>query len=122
MNIFESIADRRIEAARKAGLFDNLAGAGKPIPDLGRERPAGWWAARLAKRERSMMAADALDHDVRAAMPGIWRLHDEDDVRDEVASLNRRIDDYNRVTSFERRDRLDAETVVGHWRQLRHRR
>lgn len=121
MNIFESIADRRIEAARKAGLFDNLAGAGKPIADLGRERPAGWWAARLAKRERSMMAADELDQDVRAAMPGIWRLGDEDDVRDEVTALNARIDQYNQVTTFERRDRLDVENVVRQWRQLRRR-
>ncbi|MEL6984962.1 MAG: DnaJ family domain-containing protein [Actinomycetota bacterium] len=122
MNIFESIADRRIEAARKAGLFDNLAGAGKPIPDLGQERPAGWWAARLAKRERSMMAAEDLDRDVRAAMPGLWRLGSEEAVRAEITTLNARIKDYNRVTTFERRNELNAEDVVAKWRTLRRRR
>ncbi len=119
MNIFESIADRRIEAAREAGLFDNLPGHGKPIPDLDRERPPGWWAARVAKRERSLMAAEDLDRELRAAMPIIWRLATEADVRSEVDRLNRQIDDYNRVTAVDTRGRLDVEHVVGRWRQIR---
>ncbi len=58
MGAFETIAERRIEAGRKAGLFDNLAGAGKPIPDLGRERPPGWWALRVAAEEREALRAE----------------------------------------------------------------
>ncbi len=119
VNIFESIADRRIEAAREAGLFDNLPGHGKPIADLGQERPPGWWAARVAKRERSLMAAEDLDREVRAAMPIIWRLETERDVRSELDRLNGRIDHYNRVTTVEPRPRLDVEHVVGQWRQIR---
>ena len=53
MGAFEEIADRRIRAGYEAGLFDGLEGAGKPIRDLDRIRPPGWWAARLAGRERS---------------------------------------------------------------------
>jgi hypothetical protein len=71
MDVFESIADRRIRAAREAGLFDNLPGAGKPIPDLGRERPAGWWADRLVRRERSMQKAEDLERTIRTSMPAI---------------------------------------------------
>ena len=52
MNLFETIADRRIREGREQGLFDNLALAGKPIPDLGTERKPGWWAARLVREER----------------------------------------------------------------------
>lgn len=121
MNIFESIADRRIEAAREAGLFDNLAGHGKPIPDLDRERPAGWWAARLAKRERSLLAAEDLEREIRAAMPVIWRLRSEREVLAEAERLNRRIDDYNRVTAVESRPRLDVEQIVVRWRGIRFR-
>lgn len=121
MNIFESIADRRIEAAREAGLFDNLAGHGKPIPDLDRERPAGWWAARLAKRERSVLAAEDLEREIRAAMPVIWRLGSEREVRTESARLNRRIDDHNRVTALQERPPLDVEQIVERWRGIRFR-
>jgi hypothetical protein len=119
VNIFETIADRRIEEARKAGLFDNLPGKGKPIPDLGTERAPGWWAARLAKRERSIMKAEELDRRVRMAKPVLWRLDDESEVRQMVAQLNREIDDYNTVTTWERRHRFDPDEIVDQWKDLR---
>ncbi len=58
VSIFESIAERRIRAAREEGLFDNLAGAGKPIPDLDQERPPGWWAERWVEQERALVKAE----------------------------------------------------------------
>jgi hypothetical protein len=61
MDIIDSIADRRIRAGRAAGLFDDLPLAGKPIPDLDRERPPGWWATRLVEQERSKLRAEGLD-------------------------------------------------------------
>lgn len=61
VNIFEMIADRRIEEARDEGFFDNLAGAGQPIDDLDRVRPPGWWAARLVRRERALARAEEID-------------------------------------------------------------
>lgn len=54
VNIFEVIADRRIEQARDEGILDNLAGAGRPIDDLDQVRQPGWWAARLVRRERDL--------------------------------------------------------------------
>lgn len=119
VNIFESIADRRIEAGRKAGLFDNLAGNGKPIPDLGTERKPGWWAARVVKEERSKMAAEDLDRHLAEAMPGLWRLATEDDVRARVAELNRKVDDYNTVTTWEPRRPLNVDQTVEKWRALK---
>ncbi len=44
--------------AREEGLFDNLAGAGKPIPDLDQERPPGWWAERWVEQERALVKAE----------------------------------------------------------------
>jgi hypothetical protein len=118
VNIVESIADRRIRAAREAGMFDNLPGAGKPIPDLGRERPPGWWGARLVKRERSIMKAEQLDRQVRSAMPQLWRLPSEAEVRAKIRELNQAIDAYNEVTTWERRDRLSPDELVGSWRSM----
>lgn len=119
MNVFESIADRRIQAAREAGLFDNLPGAGKPIPDLDRERPPGWWAARLVRRERSILKAEELDKEVEASMPGLWRLESEVAVRARIRELNEGIDGYNRLTTWQPLTRLGEDRVVEQWRWLR---
>jgi hypothetical protein len=119
VDVVESIADRRIRAAREAGLFDNLPGAGKPLPDLDRERPPGWWAVRLVKRERSIARAEVLDRELRAAMPQLWRLDAVEELRARIDELNDRIDAYNRATTWERRSRLDADSFVARWRRLR---
>lgn len=119
MGLFESIADRRIREARRAGLFDNLPGAGKPIADLGRERPAGWWANRVVREERDKAAFEDLDGLIKKAMPSLWRLKSEREVAERVAELNALIDGYNAKTTFQRRNRLDEHDVVGRWRELR---
>jgi hypothetical protein len=118
VNAFESIVERRIQAAREAGLFDDLAGRGQPIADIDRQRPPGWWAARLVRRERSELAADELDSELRAAMARLWRLGSEAAVRARVEELNQRIDDHNRVTTADRRDRLEIDHTVEVWRRL----
>lgn len=119
MNVFETIADRRIREARENGLFDNLPGAGKPIPDLGVERKPGWWAERIVKAERSQARAEQLDRELRAARPGLWRLGEETSVRAEVAAWNERIDEHNRAATVEHRARFDVEEVVDLWRDTR---
>ena len=35
-----------------AGEFDQLPGAGKPIPDLGLDDDPGWWVKKWVERER----------------------------------------------------------------------
>lgn len=119
MNVIETIADRRIRQARADGLFDNLPGAGKPIADLHRERPAGWWAARVVQQERSKARADALKQELRSAMPALWRMEHEADVRTRVDELNDRIGEYNRLTTIDEWPPLDADDVLGRWRAFR---
>lgn len=119
MDAFETIADRRIAAAREAGLFDDLALRGRPIPDLDRQRPPGWWASRLIKRERSILRAEELDRELQLAMPGLWRLESEEQVAARVAELNERIDDHNRISTWERRDRISPDHVLHQWRRFR---
>ena len=117
MSAFDAIIERRIRAAQEAGLFDDLPGKGKPLPDLHRERPAGWWAARVAKRERSILWAEDLDRELRAGRARLWGLATEAAVRDGVGELNARIDAYNRVTTWQPRPRLAVDEIVDRWRR-----
>lgn len=119
MNFVQSTVERRVQQARADGLFDNLAGAGKPIPDLDRHRPPGWWATRLVRTERDKARALELDEQLRAAMPGLWRLDTEAEVRARVRSLNELIAAYNRVSSLAPHRKLDAWHMLDTWRRLR---
>ena len=46
-----SLVEGRIRNARAAGAFDNLPGAGKPIPDVDGNYEEFWWLKKLLKRE-----------------------------------------------------------------------
>jgi hypothetical protein len=54
---FESLADRRIREAMEAGQFDDLPGAGKPIPDLAEPHDELWWVRKWLARN-DVPAAD----------------------------------------------------------------
>lgn len=43
--------DNQVRRAIERGEFDNLPGAGKPIPGLGRTHDPDWWVKRLIERE-----------------------------------------------------------------------
>lgn len=118
VNVFETIAERRIREGREQGLFDDLPGKGRPIPDLGTERKPGWWAARVIKAERSMARAEELDRRLRRARPELWRLATEDELKAGVAELNAEIDEHNRLATVEHRRRLDVDDMVATWRRL----
>ena len=49
--ISETMVERKIREAVEQGLFDDLPGAGEPLPDLdGRYEPT-WWVRKWMKRE-----------------------------------------------------------------------
>jgi hypothetical protein len=47
-----SLVERRIREAMDRGEFDNLPGAGKPIPDLDVDYDPAWWVRKWVQRER----------------------------------------------------------------------
>lgn len=49
---FETHIDRVIKEAVARGEFDDLPGAGKPIPGAGTKDDEGWWLRRWVKRNR----------------------------------------------------------------------
>ncbi len=48
---YESLIDRQIREAQERGEFDNLPGAGKPLPGHGEEYEEDWWIKELIRRE-----------------------------------------------------------------------
>jgi hypothetical protein len=48
---YESLIDRQIRLAAERGHFDNLAGAGKPLPGLDEPDDGLWWVRGYLRRE-----------------------------------------------------------------------
>ena len=106
----DAMTERKVRQAREDGYFDNLAGAGKPIPDIDQQRRSGWWADRFVAEERQKLKALRAEEEARQAMPALWRLPTEAEVIDRVAELNATLDAANQ---------LDPESTVGTWHRLR---
>jgi Domain of unknown function (DUF1992) len=91
--------DLQIRQAMERGEFDNLPGAGKPIPGLGATHDPDWWVKSLIERERItgvLPPAFGLrkeDADLEALLD---REVTEDDVRRVVADFNSRVVDARR--------------------------
>ena len=122
---WESWIDAQIRVAQEQGAFDNLAGAGKPLPDLlGPEQGLDWWVRQLVKREQISALPPSLEllRRVEKELAAIDKLEDEAAVRGRVAALNAEIAKAN-ATVLEgpptRLGKLDAEQVVARWRRGR---
>ncbi|GAA5162385.1 DUF1992 domain-containing protein [Ornithinimicrobium tianjinense] len=124
--------DQQIEQAQRQGAFDNLQGAGRPLPDVDTSTDPDWWVRSLVEREKL---------DLSAAMPGPMQLRREKagfpasllDLPDE-ATVRAHLEDFNeRVLADRRRPyagagsppvvgRVDVDEVVASWREARARR
>jgi hypothetical protein len=121
---WESWIEGQIRVAREAGAFDNLPGAGKPIPNLGQEHDPLWWVKQLVQREQISMLPPSLElaRKVETELAAIEKLHDEAAVRRRVAALNAEIAKVNATvvegppTSI---GTLDVDQVVARWRRAR---
>ena len=122
---FESWIESQIRVAAEAGAFDNLPGAGKPLPDnLG--DPYERWAKQLAEREGVSLAilpaSLELVRKAREELAGIAKLDDEAAVRRRLAALNAEIAKFNATvvegppTSLAT---LDVDQALMRWRRGR---
>ncbi len=122
---YESPIDKQIREAQERGEFDNLPGAGKPLPGAGEHYDEEWWLKRWVERERITGAAPAtllLRREVEDLSDTIARCRTESEVRRIVAALNERIVKSQRgfldgppVIIRE----LDVEEIVKGWFALR---
>lgn len=117
---FESWVETQIRGAYERGEFENLAGAGKPIPRGGGD---DWWVRGYLERE-GLSADDLLPEplrlrkDIERLPETVRTARTEREVRDEVARLDRRIAAWLRDPSGPRIPirRVDADEVVARWR------
>ena len=121
---WETWIEAQIRVAREKGAFDNLPGAGKPLPNLGQEHDPDWWVKKLIQREQISILPPSLEllRKVETELAAIERLHDEATVRRRLTALNVEIAKVN-ASALEgpptRLGRLDVDKLVAKWRQTR---
>jgi hypothetical protein len=121
---FETWVERQIREAQERGAFDNLPGAGKPIPGLDRDDP-NWWVKGLLEREKiraPLPPALALRREVQDLPETVRDCRGEAGVREIVDDLNRRILELRRRPSdgppvFV--GTVDVDAAVANWREAR---
>ncbi|WP_372735908.1 DUF1992 domain-containing protein [Nocardioides sp.] len=85
--------DLQVQQAIARGDFDDLPGAGKPIPDLGETHDPNWWVKKLIEREHVVVLPASIqlrkeDADLDDRLDGLTR---EAEVRREVDDFNQRV-------------------------------
>jgi hypothetical protein len=95
---WESWIDRQIREATERGDFDDLPGAGKPIPDLDQPYDEMWWAKRKLRSEgltyqSPSLALRKVAHD---ALTAASHASSEAEVREIIESINEQIREANR--------------------------
>ena len=121
---WESWVEAQIRVATEEGAFDNLPGAGKPLPNFGQEYDPLWWQKQLVRREQISILPPSLEllRKVETELATIEKLHDEATVRCRVVALNVEIAKVN-ATVVEgpptRLGTLDVDQVVAQWRRTR---
>lgn len=90
---FESWIDRQIREAQERGDFDNLEGAGKPIPGISGPEDELWWVHKLMKREGLVHLPPtlALQKEAEVTLARAREAKSEDGVRRIVDELNNKI-------------------------------
>src|SRR5438093_677532 len=86
---WESWFEEQIRQAQEEGAFENLPGAGKPLPDLEESYDPNWWVKKLIRREKVSVLPPALEllRQVESEFEKIWKARDEAEVRARVHAL-----------------------------------
>ena len=87
---WETWIDAQVRVATEKGAFDNLPGAGKPLPNLDEVYDPLWWVKHLVKREEISVLPPSLEllRKVERELAAIEKLDDEATVRRRVDALN----------------------------------
>jgi Domain of unknown function (DUF1992) len=119
---FRTWVERQIREATERGEFDDLPGAGRPIPDLDKPHDELWWIRQKLRREHLtyLPATIALRKEAEDALAAAARAGSEAQVRRIVAEINEKILEGNRKAASGPPLNLapfDVERVVGSWRE-----
>lgn len=94
-----AIVETAIQQAIRRGDFDDLPGAGKPIPGLGSTTDPDWWIRRKIERERLTglgPPALTLRTEYAGLMERVDGMSSATDVREHLEDFNRRVIDARR--------------------------
>jgi hypothetical protein len=121
---FETWVERQLREAAERGAFDDLPGAGKPIPDLDKPHDELWWVKQKLRRENFsyLLPTIALRKQAEEALEAASRAGSEGEVRRIVADINAKIIEGNRKAASGPPLNLapfDVERVVRDWRDRR---
>jgi hypothetical protein len=124
---YESVVDQQIRLARERGDFDDLPGAGKPLPGWGGQDDDLWWLKAYLRREgvsteALLPTSLQLARQIERLPETVRGLPSEQAVREAVGELNRRIVEHLRAPSGPHvpvRPVHDGE-VVRQWREAGH--
>jgi Domain of unknown function (DUF1992) len=123
---FTSWIDQQIGEAQERGEFDNLPGAGKPLPRRSGADDGLTWVRELLRREglptdELLPTPLKLRKQSERLAESVQDLSSEQEVRDVVAELNRQIVEWRRIPHgppiFVRL--IDADAMVSRWRDRR---
>ena len=119
---WESWIDRQIREAEERGEFDDLPGAGKPIPDLDKPFDELWWVKDKLRREglSYMPPSVALRKEANDALVAASRAGSEPEVRRIISAINDKIREANRKVIAGPSLMIvpyDVERVVREWRE-----
>ncbi len=117
--------EAQIQRAQRAGEFDDLAGAGKPL-QLAESHDPDWWVKDFIRREKIdtgalLPPAVQLRKEKQKVHETVARMRREFEVRDYLADLNKRIllsirDTTGPVVPV---GTVDEEEILEHWRANR---
>lgn len=116
--------ERLIAKAQEEGQFDNLEGAGRPLPDLDQPDDEYWWIRRWLKRNNlSIIPREfELRKKVETTLEEIPGLSREGDVRRRLEALNSEIGRHNATViagPTASVPMLDIERIVVRWKSRR---
>jgi hypothetical protein len=119
---FQTWVERQIREAIERGEFDNLPGAGKPIPDLDKPHDELWWVKDKLRREQLSYLPPtlALRKEAEDALAAALGAGSERQLRRILAAINRKIVEGNRKAASGPPLNLmpfDVDRVVDDWRK-----
>ncbi len=122
----ESWLDKQFREAAERGEFDDLPGAGKPLPDAGQSYDENWWLKDYLRREGvsgdgMLPPSLLLRRDVERLPDEVRGMNSEQRVREHVGELNARIVAWLRMPHGPHVNvrPVRADEVVAQWRAQR---
>jgi hypothetical protein len=121
---WETWVEERIRESMDRGEFDDLPGAGKPLPNIDQPHDEMWWLKEKLRREKVSILPPALAvrRELEDALERIAKADTESAVRQIIAAINERIAQVNSQTTSGLPTSvmpLNVDRVIQDWRNRR---